>query len=84
MIGYTTGITPSLTLGSGGVGGAITGDNIEVHHLFNLKRLAFETSLPPAEALRPGRVPSGSIQAPDYDALENMVREAVQEILQTK
>ncbi len=84
MIGLTTGITPSLTLGSGGVGGAITGDNIEVHHLFNIKRLAFETSLPPAEALRPGRVPSGSIQAPDYDALENLVREAVQEILQTK
>jgi acetaldehyde dehydrogenase (acetylating) len=65
MIGYTTGITPSMTLGSGGVGGAITGDNINVHHLYR-------------------SVPAGSIQAPDYDSLENLVREAVQEILHTK
>ena len=84
MIGYTTGISPSLTLGSGGVGGAITGDNIDVHHLYNVKRLAFETSSPPEEALKPGRVPSGSIQAPDYGALEALVRETVQEILNSK
>ncbi len=84
MIGYTTGITPSLTLGSGGVGGAITGDNINVHHLYNIKRLAFEIKPPPPEAFLPGSVPAGSIQAPDYDSLENLVREAVQEILHTK
>jgi acetaldehyde dehydrogenase (acetylating) len=81
MIGYTTGITPSLTLGSGGVGGAITGDNIEVHHLFNVKRLAFETSPPPEEAFLPGSVPAGNIQAPDYESLEALVREKVLEIL---
>ena len=81
MIGYTTGISPSLTLGSGGVGGAITGDNIDVHHLYNVKRLAFEISAPPADAFKPGSVPAGSIQAPDYSALESLVREAVQEIL---
>lgn len=84
MIGYTTGITPSLTLGSGGVGGAITGDNINVHHLYNVKRMAFEISDPPEEAFQPGSVPVGSIQAPDYEALENLVRETVQEILNTK
>jgi acetaldehyde dehydrogenase (acetylating) len=84
MIGYTTGISPSLTLGSGGVGGAITGDNIDVHHLYNVKRMAFEISSPPPEAFLPGSVPAGSIQAPDYDALENLVRSAVQEILNTK
>jgi acetaldehyde dehydrogenase (acetylating) len=84
MIGYTTGITPSLTLGSGGVGGAITGDNINVHHLYNVKRMAFEISDPPEEAFQPGSVPAGSIQAPDYEALENLVRETVQEILNTK
>jgi len=81
MIGYTTGITPSLTLGSGGVGGAITGDNINVHHLYNIKRMAFETSDPPEEAFRPGSVPAGNIQAPDYESLENLVRETVLEIL---
>lgn len=81
MIGYTTGITPSLTLGSGGVGGAITGDNINVHHLYNIKRMAFETSDPPEEAFRPGSVPVGNIQAPDYESLETLVRETVLEIL---
>jgi acetaldehyde dehydrogenase (acetylating) len=81
MIGYTTGISPSLTLGSGGVGGAITGDNIDVHHLYNVKRMAFETRDPPPEAFQPGRVSASSAQAPDFSALEEMVREAVQEIL---
>ncbi len=84
MIGYTTGISPSLTLGSGGVGGAITGDNIDVHHLYNVKRMAFETSQPPEEAFQPGRVAAGSNQAPDYEALESLVRETVLEILKSK
>jgi acetaldehyde dehydrogenase (acetylating) len=84
MIGYTTGVSPSLTLGSGGVGGAITGDNIDVHHLYNVKRLAFEIKPPPPEAFLPGRVPAESNRAPDFDALEKMVRTAVQEILQVR
>lgn len=53
-VGMTTGVTPSLTLGPGGIGGAITGDNIGVHHMFNVKRLAYETTPPPAAALVPG------------------------------
>jgi acetaldehyde dehydrogenase (acetylating) len=81
MIGHTTGISPSLTLGSGGVGGAITGDNIDVHHLYNVKRMAFETSPPPQEALQPGLVPADSAQAPDYQALEKLVQDTVKEIL---
>jgi acetaldehyde dehydrogenase (acetylating) len=84
MIGYTTGISPSLTLGSGGVGGAITGDNIDVHHLYNLKRMAFEISSPPPEAFQAGQVPAGSIQTPDYAELERMVEEAVRDILGQK
>jgi len=31
-IGLTTGVMPSLTLGAGGVGGSITGDNITTYH----------------------------------------------------
>ena len=84
MIGYTTGISPSLTLGSGGVGGAITGDNIDVHHLYNVKRMAFETSPPPIEAFQPGRVSAGSAQAPDFQALEKLVQQTVMEILGNK
>jgi len=52
--GMTTGVMPSMTLGPGGIGGAVTGDNITVHHLYNVKRLAYEINPPPAAALLPG------------------------------
>jgi acetaldehyde dehydrogenase (acetylating) len=81
MIGLTTGIRPSLTLGSGGVGGSITGDNITVNHLFNVKRLVFETSSPPEEAFWPGRVGTRVVNSPSYQELEEMVAHAVREIL---
>ena len=51
---YTTGVMPSMTLGSGGVGGAITGDNITVHHMYNVKKLAYETRVAPDAAFTPG------------------------------
>ncbi|MGD8456190.1 MAG: aldehyde dehydrogenase family protein [Anaerolineales bacterium] len=84
MIGLTTGIMPSLTLGPGGIGGAITGDNITVYHLFNIKRMAFETSKPPEEAMRPGSVPAGPIYGPSPQELEKIVREVVGEIVNAK
>jgi len=83
-IGLTTGVDPSLTLGPGGVGGAITGDNITVHHLYNVKRLAYEVSPPPETALRPGTIPVGSSAAPDPQKVEKVVREVVDEILGMK
>ncbi|HLF03020.1 MAG TPA: aldehyde dehydrogenase family protein [Anaerolineales bacterium] len=52
--GYTTGVMPSMTLGPGGIGGAITGDNISVYHMFNVKRLAYEINPPPPEAFTEG------------------------------
>lgn len=81
MIGLTTDVMPSMTLGSGGIGGSITGDNITVHHLFNLKRLAYETQSPPEEALRAGTVPAGPLFAPESGELEKMVKDVVDEIL---
>lgn len=81
MIGLTTGIMPSLTLGSGGVGGSITGDNVNVHHLYNLKRMAFEIHDPPEEAFLPGNIPTGGRKEPDYQALEKLVHQTVKEIL---
>jgi len=77
-IGLTAGVMPSLTLGSGGVGGAITGDNITATHLINVKRLAYETGAPPLAALLPGEPPAG----PDPDEIERLVRQVVNEILQ--
>ncbi len=52
--GMTTGVMPSMTLGPGGLGGAITGDNISVHHMYNIKRLAYELNPPPEAAMLPG------------------------------
>jgi acetaldehyde dehydrogenase (acetylating) len=79
-IGYTTGVAPSMTLGSGGVGGAITGDNITVTHLMNVKRLAYETIAPPPEAFAPGESATG----PSPAEVERLVRQVLDEILQKK
>lgn len=76
-IGLTAGVMPSLTLGSGGVGGAITGDNITTTHLINIKRLAYETAAPPPEAFLPGEVAVG----PSPDEIERVVRRAANELL---
>jgi acetaldehyde dehydrogenase (acetylating) len=79
-IGLTTGVMPSLTLGSGGVGGAITGDNVSAYHLINIKRLAYETMAPPAEAFLPGEKPANA----SAEDLERVVRQVVSEILEVK
>ena len=79
-IGMTTGVMPALTLGAGGVGGSITGDNITTYHLFNVKRLAYELSAPPAAALTPGP-PQEGVSAQE---IEKVVRSVVEEILNTK
>ncbi len=81
MIGLTTNIMPSLTLGAGGIGGSITGDNISVHHLYNIKRIAYETQRPPIEALRVGTVPVGPVYGSSYEKIEAVVEEVVREIL---
>jgi len=79
-IGSTTGLMPSLTLGSGGLGGAITGDNISAHHLINIKRLAYETNAPPPEVFMPGKPVTGL----SIDELERVVQQVVREILESK
>ena len=82
-IGLTTKIMPSLTLGPGGIGGAITGDNITVYHLFNVKHMAFEAVKPPQAALKPGTVPAGPVKGPDPQRIAAVVEEVVKEILKT-
>jgi acetaldehyde dehydrogenase (acetylating) len=79
-IGLTSGVMPSLTLGPGGLGGAITGDNITAYHLINIKRLAYETVAPPPEAFSPGEAPPGATPA----EIERVVRQVVNEILENK
>ena len=89
-VGLTTGLMPSLTLGSGGEGGAITGDNVTVHHLYNVKRLAYELTLPPEAALHASPLPAAAASnatgapAANVQDIEAMVRKVVQEIIQQK
>jgi acetaldehyde dehydrogenase (acetylating) len=81
-IGLTTGVFPSLTLGSGGVGGSITGDNVTTYHLFNVKRLAYELTPPPTAAFS---LDAGSqSQTVSAEEIERVVRSVVQEILNQK
>jgi hypothetical protein len=54
-VGLSTNLSPSLTLGCGTVGGGATSDNVDTHHLFNIRRVAYGVNsngieLPPAEA----------------------------------
>ncbi|HMR98142.1 MAG TPA: aldehyde dehydrogenase family protein [Anaerolineales bacterium] len=90
--GYTTGLMPSMTLGSGGVGGAITGDNISVHHMYNIKRLAYEIRTAPDAAFTPGSTDTqtqrgmftggaGSVAASSVDSkVEEIVRKVLLEL----
>jgi acetaldehyde dehydrogenase (acetylating) len=80
-IGLTTRVMPSMTLGAGGIGGSITGDNVTVYHLFNIKRMAFETSRPPEMAMRSGTAPAGPVYGPEPDEIEGVVEEVVRQIL---
>jgi len=80
-IGLTTNVMPSLTLGAGGIGGSITGDNVTVYHLFNIKRMAFETSRPPEMAMRSGTTPSGPVYGPALGEIEAVVEEVVRQLI---
>jgi acetaldehyde dehydrogenase (acetylating) len=79
-VGFTTGLMPSMTLGSGGEGGSITGDNVSVHHLYNVKRLAYELNLPPAAAM----LTPGSDSGLSAREVEVIVRQVIGSILSQK
>lgn len=42
-IGFSTDLSPSMTLGCGSWGGNVTSDNVSPHHLMDIKRVAFES-----------------------------------------
>jgi len=77
-VGLTTGLMPSMTLGAGGEGGSITGDNVTVYHLFNIKRLAYEITPPLAAAFTDTNTKAG----PSRQEIEGIVQKVMQEILQ--
>lgn len=85
-IGASTGLMPSLTLAPGGLGGASVSDNITVHHVLNIKRLAYELRRPPAEARRtstggsPVGVPAAASSGPDPALIAEVVRRVLAEV----
>lgn len=81
-VGLTTGLMPSMTLGSGGIGGSITGDNVTVYHMFNIKRLAYELTRPP-EAVLTACQPSFSM-GPTAQEIEAVVQSVIQDILKQR
>ena len=50
-IGFSTALSPSMTLGCGSWGGNVTSDNVSPLHLMDIKRVAFETR--PVKSTRP-------------------------------
>jgi acetaldehyde dehydrogenase (acetylating) len=81
-VGITTGLMPAMTLGPGGIGGAISGDNITVTHLLNVKRLAYPIKAAPAEALVGGApTPVAASRSLSAEELQAIVRAVAQEIL---
>jgi acetaldehyde dehydrogenase (acetylating) len=63
-IGFSTALSPSMTLGCGSWGGNVTSDNVSPLHLMDIKRVAFETR--PVASKRPAvsAQPSATMQQP--------------------
>jgi len=80
-VGLTTGVMPSMTLGAGGEGGSITGDNINVHHLYNVKRLAYETTPPPQAILHGPASQAPAAASNTTQDIEALVQQVVQELV---
>lgn len=62
-IGFSTDLSPSMTLGCGSWGGNVTSDNVSPIHLMDIKRVAFETKA----------VSSSKFQVPGSRTLESKV-----------
>ncbi|MFZ7127205.1 MAG: aldehyde dehydrogenase family protein [Desulfobacterales bacterium] len=80
-VGMTTGLMPAMTLGPGGIGGAISGDNITTTHLLNIKRLAYPVTPPPAGAMIGSAVHRGPVEDISQDELKAIVRAVVEELV---
>jgi len=84
-IGASTGVVPALTLAPGGLGGAVSSDNITATHLLNIKRVAYELTPPPTQACTPAPDVTGhfaSQDAPEHgdDAIDEIVRRVLAEL----
>ncbi len=62
-IGYSTNLFPAMTLGCGALGGNITSDNIGPQHLFNVRRVAWESRAVAHRTISPDHRMEGSPDA---------------------
>lgn len=83
-VGMTTGLMPAVTLGPGGIGGAISGDNITTRHLLNVKRLARQIQPPPQEVMAAGPPSQPENADPQSSQIESIVRTVIEEVLRVK
>jgi acetaldehyde dehydrogenase (acetylating) len=79
-VGVTSGLMPALTLGSGAIGGAISGDNITTTHLLNIKRIAHQIKSPPAQAMVDGAALPPGVNDLDPAELKAIVRAVIEEL----
>jgi len=78
-IGYSTGLTPSLTLGCGTWGGSSISENLGPQHLVNIKRLAY--GLKKVELQKPS---SASGPVFNTEDVTGIVRQILQELQTSK
>lgn len=81
-IGFSTGLTPALTLGCGTLGNNITTDNLTSRHLINIKRLAFGTKTVPFERGPAEASPESPPAAECGRCLEVPARESVRTLVE--
>ncbi|MBX7219273.1 MAG: aldehyde dehydrogenase family protein [Blastocatellia bacterium] len=81
-IGFSTELSPSMTLGCGSWGGNVTSDNISPLHLMDVKRIAFETfpvTRPTVKA--PPPVKSSVVAAPVISVGQSAPRAVVHQVI---
>ena len=64
-IGFSTDLSPSMTLGCGSWGGNVTSDNVSPIHLMDIKRVAFETK------------PVGKVQSSKFKVQNSFVNQQI-------
>lgn len=77
-IGFSTDLSPSMTLGCGSWGGNVTSDNVSPIHLMDIKRVAFETK--PVKGQR-SKVEGQSVSIPQISSVKTTKREEIASIV---
>jgi acetaldehyde dehydrogenase (acetylating) len=75
-IGFSTDLSPSMTLGCGSWGGNVTSDNVSPIHLMDIKRVAFETKTVSAENSK-FQISNSKLEAGSKIQVRNYESEAV-------